>query len=183
MSSLSYSPLLSSNSNSDNDQHDDMLFEIEEYLCFTEEDTENGHLSSPADLRNKPSLHTNTAPPVHATCCTIDSTKSKNLVKKINRGMMKMAFKTKSELEILDDGYKWRKYGKKMVKDSPNPRNYYKCSYEGCNVKKRVERQREDPSYVITTYEGVHNHEAPSASTMKHHQGSSYSLPFRGLSS
>ncbi|OMO86508.1 DNA-binding WRKY [Corchorus olitorius] len=32
------------------------------------------------------------------------------------------AFKTKSEVEILDDGYKWRKYGKKMVKNSPNPR-------------------------------------------------------------
>ncbi|CAK9143742.1 unnamed protein product [Ilex paraguariensis] len=39
--------------------------------------------------------------------------------------------------------------------------NYYKCSREGCNVKKRVERDREDPSYVITTYVGVHNHESP----------------------
>lgn len=27
-----------------------------------------------------------------------------------------------SEIEILDDGFKWRKYGKKMVKSSPNPR-------------------------------------------------------------
>ena len=34
----------------------------------------------------------------------------------------RFAFKTKSEVEVLDDGYKWRKYGKKMVKDSPNPR-------------------------------------------------------------
>lgn len=34
----------------------------------------------------------------------------------------RVAFKTKSEIEILDDGYKWRKYGKKMVKNSPNPR-------------------------------------------------------------
>lgn len=34
----------------------------------------------------------------------------------------RVAFKTKSEVEILDDGYKWRKYGKKMVKNSPNPR-------------------------------------------------------------
>ncbi|OWM63356.1 hypothetical protein CDL15_Pgr022101 [Punica granatum] len=34
----------------------------------------------------------------------------------------RFAFKTKSEVEILDDGYKWRKYGKKMVKNSPNPR-------------------------------------------------------------
>ncbi|KAE8684062.1 putative WRKY transcription factor 51 [Hibiscus syriacus] len=68
------------------------------------------------------------------------------------------AFKTKSEVDILDDGYRWRKYGKKMVKNSPNPRNYYRCLYEGCSVKKRVERDKEDSSYVITTYEGIHNH-------------------------
>ncbi|CAM8916559.1 unnamed protein product [Rhodiola kirilowii] len=74
----------------------------------------------------------------------------------------KVAFKTKSDVEILDDGFKWRKYGKKMVKNSPNPRNYYKCSVEKCPVKKRVERDREDPGYVITTYEGVHNHISPS---------------------
>ncbi|PON95975.1 WRKY domain containing protein [Trema orientale] len=72
----------------------------------------------------------------------------------------RVAFKTKSEIEILEDGFKWRKYGKKMVKNSPNPRNYYRCSVEGCPVKKRVERDREDPMYVITTYEGIHNHQS-----------------------
>ncbi|KAK2980112.1 hypothetical protein RJ640_019535 [Escallonia rubra] len=74
----------------------------------------------------------------------------------------RVAFKTKSEVEILDDGFKWRKYGKKKVKNSPNPRNYYKCSVEGCTVKKRVERDRDDPKYVITTYDGVHNHQGVS---------------------
>ncbi|WOL00333.1 hypothetical protein Cni_G09046 [Canna indica] len=73
----------------------------------------------------------------------------------------RIAFRMKSEVETLDDGYKWRKYGKKSVKNSPNPRNYYRCSTEGCSVKKRVERDREDPSYVITTYEGTHNHLSP----------------------
>lgn len=34
----------------------------------------------------------------------------------------RVAFKTRSEVEVLDDGFKWRKYGKKMVKNSPNPR-------------------------------------------------------------
>lgn len=34
----------------------------------------------------------------------------------------RVAFKTMSDVEILDDGFKWRKYGKKMVKNSPNPR-------------------------------------------------------------
>ncbi|KAK7247498.1 hypothetical protein RIF29_42381 [Crotalaria pallida] len=73
----------------------------------------------------------------------------------------RIAFRTKSELEIMDDGYKWRKYGKKSVKNSPHLRNYYKCSSEGCNVKKTVERDRDDSSYVITTYNSVHNHESP----------------------
>uniref|UniRef100_A0A0E0FS70 WRKY domain-containing protein n=1 Tax=Oryza nivara TaxID=4536 RepID=A0A0E0FS70_ORYNI len=64
----------------------------------------------------------------------------------------KIAFRTRSDDEILDDGYKWRKYGKK---------NYYRCSTEGCNVKKRVERDKNDPRYVVTTYEGIHNHVCP----------------------
>ncbi|KAI4345168.1 hypothetical protein L6164_012318 [Bauhinia variegata] len=75
----------------------------------------------------------------------------------------RIAFRTRSEVEVMDDGYKWRKYGKKSVKNSPNPRNYYKCSSGGCNVKKRVERDRDDSNYVITTYEAVHNHESPAA--------------------
>ncbi|KAL5856688.1 hypothetical protein ACOSQ3_004146 [Xanthoceras sorbifolium] len=71
----------------------------------------------------------------------------------------RVAFRTKSEVEVIDDGFKWRKYGKKVVKNSPHPRNYYKCSSEGCPVRKKVERDTEDPSCVITTYQGVHNHE------------------------
>ena len=29
---------------------------------------------------------------------------------------------TTSEVDILDDGYRWRKYGQKVVKGNPNPR-------------------------------------------------------------
>uniref|UniRef100_A0A803QZJ8 WRKY domain-containing protein n=1 Tax=Cannabis sativa TaxID=3483 RepID=A0A803QZJ8_CANSA len=92
---------------------------------------------------------------------TSTNTNNKNRKNKMDEVGHRVAFKTKSELEIMDDGFKWRKYGKKSVKNSPNPRNYYKCSSGGCNVKKRVERDREDSSYVITTYDGVHNHETP----------------------
>ncbi|KAA3473503.1 reverse transcriptase [Gossypium australe] len=42
--------------------------------------------------------------------------------------------------------------------------NYYKCVSGGCNVKKRIERDRDHKSYVITTHEGVHNHESPYTS-------------------
>lgn len=34
----------------------------------------------------------------------------------------RFAFMTKSEVDHLDDGYKWRKYGQKAVKNSPYPR-------------------------------------------------------------
>jgi len=30
---------------------------------------------------------------------------------------------TVSEVDILDDGYRWRKYGQKVVKGNPNPRS------------------------------------------------------------
>ncbi|XP_068333406.1 probable WRKY transcription factor 48 [Pyrus communis] len=73
----------------------------------------------------------------------------------------RFAFKTKSEVDNLDDGYRWRKYGQKAVKNSPYPRSYYRCTTAGCGVKKRVERSSDDPSTVVTTYEGQHTHPSP----------------------
>ncbi|KAE9596337.1 hypothetical protein Lal_00048684 [Lupinus albus] len=74
----------------------------------------------------------------------------------------RFAFLTKSEVDHLEDGYRWRKYGQKAVKNSPYPRSYYRCTTQKCNVKKRVERSFEDPNTVITTYEGQHNHHCPT---------------------
>ncbi|CAH8360686.1 unnamed protein product [Eruca vesicaria subsp. sativa] len=71
-------------------------------------------------------------------------------------------FKTKSIKEALDDGYKWRKYGKKPIRGSPHPRHYHKCSNPNCIVKKKIERDTTNPQYVLTTYEGRHNHPSPS---------------------
>jgi hypothetical protein len=34
----------------------------------------------------------------------------------------RFAFMTKSEIDHLEDGYRWRKYGQKAVKNSPFPR-------------------------------------------------------------
>ncbi|XP_073310965.1 probable WRKY transcription factor 49 [Primulina huaijiensis] len=62
------------------------------------------------------------------------------------------------ENAISDDGYKWRKYGQKSIKNSPNPRSYYRCGKPRCNAKKRVEQSMEDPDTLIVTYEGLHVH-------------------------
>ncbi|PUZ68213.1 hypothetical protein GQ55_2G007400 [Panicum hallii var. hallii] len=70
----------------------------------------------------------------------------------------RFAFMTKSDVDHLEDGYRWRKYGQKAVKNSPFPRSYYRCTNSKCTVKKRVERSSDDPSVVITTYEGQHCH-------------------------
>ncbi|XP_020237283.1 probable WRKY transcription factor 49 isoform X2 [Cajanus cajan] len=59
---------------------------------------------------------------------------------------------------MSDDGYKWRKYGQKSIKNSPNPRSYYRCTNPRCNAKKQVERSNEDPDTLIITYEGLHLH-------------------------
>ncbi|RRT86103.1 hypothetical protein B296_00000206 [Ensete ventricosum] len=109
----------------------------------------------------------------------------------------RFAFMTKSEVDHLEDGYRWRKYGQKAVKNSPYPRrviyiiarllfplpsvmhrqipsvltnlcidhlrSYYRCTAPKCNVKKRVERSCQDPTTVITTYEGQHTHHSPAS--------------------
>ncbi|KAI5408486.1 probable WRKY transcription factor 25 [Lathyrus oleraceus] len=74
----------------------------------------------------------------------------------------RVVVQTTSDIDILIDGYRWRKYGQKVVKGNPNPRSYYKCTNPGCQVRKHVERASQDLRSVITTYEGKHNHDVPA---------------------
>ncbi|GKA52062.1 probable WRKY transcription factor 4 [Tanacetum coccineum] len=99
---------------------------------------------------------------------------------------------TTSEIDLLDDGYRWRKYGQKVVKGNPHPssqfpclilrsdlviyRSYYKCTFQGCNVRKHVERAASDPKAVITTYEGKHTHDVPAAKNSSHNLAATTSL-------
>ncbi|KAF8096837.1 hypothetical protein N665_0299s0001 [Sinapis alba] len=75
----------------------------------------------------------------------------------------KIIVQTRSEVDLLDDGYRWRKYGQKVVKGNPHPRSYYRCTMANCTVRKHVERASTDAKAVITTYEGKHNHDVPAA--------------------
>ncbi|CAH2069770.1 unnamed protein product [Thlaspi arvense] len=84
----------------------------------------------------------------------------------------RVVVQTTSDVDILDDGYRWRKYGQKVVKGNPNPRSYYKCTAPGCTVRKHVERASHDLKSVITTYEGKHNHDVPAARNSSHGGGS-----------
>ncbi|KAH9606630.1 hypothetical protein KSS87_013066 [Heliosperma pusillum] len=78
----------------------------------------------------------------------------------------RLVVQTVSEVDIVNDGYRWRKYGQKMVKGNPNPRSYYRCSTAGCPAKKHVERASYDPKVVIATYEGQHDHNIPPVRTI-----------------
>ncbi|KAL0873243.1 hypothetical protein Bca101_022948 [Brassica carinata] len=84
----------------------------------------------------------------------------------------KVVVQTTSDIDILEDGYRWRKYGQKVVKGNPNPRSYYKCTASGCIVTKHVERASDDLSSVLTTYIGKHTHEVPAARNSSSHVSS-----------
>ncbi|KAG8367589.1 hypothetical protein BUALT_Bualt16G0087800 [Buddleja alternifolia] len=65
------------------------------------------------------------------------------------------------DVGISGDGYRWRKYGQKMVKGNPHPRNYYRCTSAGCPVRKHIEKAVDNTSAVVITYKGVHDHDTP----------------------
>ncbi|ESR42159.1 hypothetical protein CICLE_v10011660mg [Citrus x clementina] len=77
----------------------------------------------------------------------------------------RIVVQSSTDSEILSDGFRWRKYGQKVVKGNPYPRSYYRCTNPKCKVRKHVERASDDPRAFITTYEGKHNHEMPLRST------------------
>ncbi|KAL6638418.1 hypothetical protein ACP70R_023913 [Stipagrostis hirtigluma subsp. patula] len=72
-----------------------------------------------------------------------------------------LKIRKKTELDIIHDGFHWRKYKEKVVKGNPNPRSYYRCVHPGCRARKEVQRDSQEPKDLLFTYEGRHCHDAP----------------------
>ncbi|KAB5553414.1 hypothetical protein DKX38_010725 [Salix brachista] len=68
-----------------------------------------------------------------------------------------------------NDGYRWRKYGQKMLKGNSFIRSYYRCTSSGCPARKHVERAVGEATSTTITYEGKHDHGMP---VPKRRQGS-----------
>ncbi|KAL6042443.1 WRKY Transcription Factor [Balamuthia mandrillaris] len=75
---------------------------------------------------------------------------------------------SKGEAASEDDGFRWRKYGRKSVKGSQFPRSYYKCTHPGCQVKKQVEAVLDKSGKTVyhTTYKGEHSHDMPQVTRL-----------------
>ncbi|KAJ7943368.1 WRKY transcription factor protein [Quillaja saponaria] len=144
-----------------------------------------------ASASNNPSVSSSSSDdPTEKSTGSIAETPSTNK-SKTKKGQKRIrqprfAFMTKTEVDNLEDGYRWRKYGQKAVKNSPFPRSYYRCTNSKCTVKKRVERSSEDPTIVITTYEGQHCHHTigfPRGGVIGHEAGfASHLVPSNPMS-
>ncbi|XP_022634906.1 WRKY transcription factor 44 isoform X3 [Vigna radiata var. radiata] len=102
--------------------------------------------------------------------CSSSSMKNENLSNEValsEEGLVepRIVMQSFTDSEILGDGFRWRKYGQKVVKGNPYPRSYYRCTNVKCNVRKHVERAIDDPRSFVTTYEGKHNHDMPLKNT------------------
>ncbi|OIV95354.1 hypothetical protein TanjilG_07510 [Lupinus angustifolius] len=153
-------PQLSTMSSILKDQQEITLKECFEVLNTHQPSTPNSSFISSASNEVVNDEHNKIVEQLHEKQNTNKKSKTKKTNEKRKREP-RFAFMTKSEVDHLEDGYRWRKYGQKAVKNSPFPRSYYRCTNTSCNVKKRVERSFTDPSIVVTTYEGKHTHSSP----------------------
>jgi hypothetical protein len=62
---------------------------------------------------------------------------------------------------IVEDGYRWHKYGAKLVKGTQQHRSYFKCVAPGCGARKKLWKGENDEEVVV--YDGEHSCPGPNA--------------------
>ncbi|CAL4926507.1 unnamed protein product [Urochloa decumbens] len=68
------------------------------------------------------------------------------------------------QLVMPEDGYEWKKYGQKFIKNIRKNRSYFRCRHKLCGVKKRVEWHPSNPAGDLRiVYEGAHQHGSGAA--------------------
>ncbi|KAF8681709.1 hypothetical protein HU200_045140 [Digitaria exilis] len=71
----------------------------------------------------------------------------------------------RQHLVLPEDGYEWKKYGQKLIKNIQKNRSYYRCRHKLCGAKKKVEWHPSDPSGNLrVVYNGAHQHSSPATS-------------------
>lgn len=70
---------------------------------------------------------------------------------------------TGAQVQGLDDGYKWRKYGQKGLKSPDGTvevvKSYYRCNVRGCPMRKQVEKYAHNDQVRVVHFLGsAHNH-------------------------
>ncbi|CAN6317394.1 unnamed protein product [Urochloa humidicola] len=67
-----------------------------------------------------------------------------------------------NQLVMPEDGYEWKKYGQKFIKNIQKIRSYFRCRNKLCGAKKKVEWHPSDPSGALrVVYDGAHHHGSP----------------------
>ncbi|KAI3897015.1 hypothetical protein MKX03_015839 [Papaver bracteatum] len=128
---------------------------------------ENPSSTAPPELpfaqQYPPVLTFNSAPPQQISTSTSDQ--KRNRVKTFEISLSDYRSKHPQHIpriidNFADDGHNWRKYGQKEVKGKggEHTRWYYRCGYQNCRAKKKVDFSLDDGKVTEILYEGQHDH-------------------------
>ncbi|KAK3146553.1 hypothetical protein QOZ80_3BG0267990 [Eleusine coracana subsp. coracana] len=69
-------------------------------------------------------------------------------------------------IAMPEDGYQWKKYGQKFIKNIQKIRSYFRCRHKLCGAKKKVEWHPSNAGGDLRiVYEGVHQHGSPPSAS------------------
>ncbi|KAK9123408.1 hypothetical protein Sjap_013010 [Stephania japonica] len=78
-------------------------------------------------------------------------------------------------LSLPEDGYAWKKYGQKFIKNIGKVRSYFRCQRSDCTAKKRAEWSPSNVANVRIIYEGTHSHATENSSSSSSQEATSAS--------